>query len=125
VLQGETPLTLPAGICIDATWPKYPTDQQDAILPVDPITGNIDIMFSPQGNVMNVRGRDRMILWVRDSTKDITYPISGWPPAATAQPGEQFLILLQTHTGFIAEHPVDVGTADPYSYTKDARYSGL
>lgn len=123
VLQGETPLTLPAGICIDATWPKFPGDQQDAFIPADPITGNIDIMFSPQGNVLNVRGRDTLLLWVRDYTKDVTYPVTGWPPGGT--PGDQFLIQLQTHTGFIAEHPVDVGSADPYSFTKDARSSGL
>jgi prepilin-type N-terminal cleavage/methylation domain-containing protein len=125
VLQGETPLQLPAGICIDVNWPKYAGDLQDAILPLDPVTGSIDIMFSPQGNVLNVRGRDTMILWVRDSTKDVTYsPGGGWPPAGT--PGEQFLILLQTHTGFITEHPVDVTPGyGPYTFTQDARSSGM
>jgi hypothetical protein len=135
VLTGETPLQLPAGICIDPTWPKYPGDLQVGMLPVDPITRNTDIMFSPQGNVMNLRGVDAVALWVRDYSKDLgpqlypnqapnTYPVSTWPPLGT--PGDQFLILIQTHTGFIAEHPVDIGASgNPYSFTQDARSSGL
>jgi prepilin-type N-terminal cleavage/methylation domain-containing protein len=126
VLVGETPLQLPAGICIDATSPKFPGDT----VPAPPR----DIMFSPQGGVLNPSG-DAIILWVRDYTKDLspqanagqagnTYPLSTWPPGGA--PGDQFLILIQTHTGFIAEHPVNLSPgSDPYLFTRDARSSGM
>jgi type II secretory pathway pseudopilin PulG len=117
VLQGETPLQLPASICIDPT-AKWPGDT------TYPFTLPADIMFTPQGTVQNSNGRDSIILWVRDYTKDVSYPAASWPPGG--QPGDQFLILVQTHTGFIAEHPVDVGVSgNPYSFTQDARSSGL
>jgi type II secretory pathway pseudopilin PulG len=106
VLSGETPLLLPEGICIDPSAKIY----QDPYAFAPPL----DIMFSPQGQVMNLRGQDRAILWVRDYTKD--YPNN---------PGEQFLIQIQTHTGFIAEHPVDTSSGNPYTFTQDARSSGL
>jgi hypothetical protein len=101
VLTGETPLQLPAGICIDPS--------RSVGLPSTPPG---DIMFSSQGGVLNSNGNDRFILWVNDYTKD------------ASSPGEQFLILIQTHTGFIAQHPVAPG-ANPYLYTQDARSSGL
>jgi hypothetical protein len=126
VLTGETPLQLPAGICIDPN-PKLAGDTNGFGVPAD-------IMFSPQGGVLNSGGRDSIILWVRDYTKDLgpqllpnqppnTYPISAWPPGG--QPGEQFLILIQTHTGFIAQHPIDTSSGNPYRFTQDARSSGL
>jgi prepilin-type N-terminal cleavage/methylation domain-containing protein len=138
VLQGETPLQLPAGICIDPSL-KYVGDPYS--FNVMPTAGNptpADIMFSPQGGTLNsglAAGQDAIVLWVRDYTKDLgpqlnpgqpanTYPVSSWPPGG--QPGDQFVIFLQTHTGFIAEHPVDVTPGNgPYTFTQDARSSGL
>jgi hypothetical protein len=117
VLTGETPLQLPAGICIDPG-AKYSGD------PYAITTAPFDIMFSPQGGVLNSGGRDATILWVRDYTKDVSYPATTWPPPG--QPGDQFLILIQTHTGFIAEHPVNLSPgSDPYLFTRDARSSGM
>jgi type II secretory pathway pseudopilin PulG len=117
VLTGETPLQLPAGICIDPG-AKYSGD------PYAITTAPFDIMFSPQGGVLNSGGRDATILWVRDYTKDVSYPATTWPPPG--QPGDQFLILIQTHTGFIAEHPVNLNPGgDPYLFTRDARSSGM
>jgi hypothetical protein len=106
VLSGETPLDLPESICIDPTvsippW-SSPTSQ-----------GSLDIMFAPDGRMMSPTGLDHVILWVRDYTKD------------AGSPGEQFLILIQAHTGFIAQHPVDTTSGNPYSFTQDARSSGL
>ena len=109
VLSGETPLLLPEGICID---PNVSIPAWSPLTPGSP--QSFDIMFSPQGQVMSLRGQDRAILWVRDYTKD--YPNN---------PGEQFLIQIQTHTGFIAEHPVDTSSGNPYTFTQDARSSGL
>jgi hypothetical protein len=105
VLTGETPLQLPAGICIDPG-PKYSKDPY--------VLNQQDFMFSPQGGVLNSGGNDRFIFWIRDYTKD------------ASNPGEQFLVLIQTHTGFIAEHPVNTAPGgDPYLFTKDARSSGM
>jgi type II secretory pathway pseudopilin PulG len=138
VLQGETPLQLPSGICIDPGR-KYISDPF--------VLNQQDIMFSPQGAVLNSGGQDTMIFWVRDYTKDVSYPVPdvalptlNWPPLG--KPGDQFLILIQTHTGFIAEHPVNVGPGNvtpvwagipqvgadvylPYRFALDARSSGL
>jgi hypothetical protein len=114
VLTGETPLQLPAGICID---PSAKVANDLYALPLGatpPAAPSIDIMFSPQGGVLNSGGRDSIVLWVRDYTKD--YPTS---------PGEQFLILIQVHTGFIAQHPIDTSSGNPYRFTQDARSSGL
>jgi hypothetical protein len=132
VLTGETPLQLPAGICIDPGR-KYNSDPF--------LLTQQDILFSPQGGVLNSGGRDAIILWVRDYTKDVSYPVAdaalpslNWPPPG--QPGDQFLILIQTHTGFIAQHPVNVSPGNvtpqngadpylPYRFAMDARSSGL
>jgi prepilin-type N-terminal cleavage/methylation domain-containing protein len=125
VLQGETPLQLPAGICIDPT-PKMVNGAGQS---VDPYAFAVpgDIMFSPQGGTLNsglAAGQDSIVLWVRDYTKDVNYPVTSWPPGG--QPGEQFVIFIQTHTGFIAEHPVDTTPGNgPYTFTQDARSSGL
>jgi prepilin-type N-terminal cleavage/methylation domain-containing protein len=126
ILQGETPLDLPAGICIDPN-AKYTGDPYSFSVGTAAAPQPRDILFSPQGNVMNTdlaSGQDAVIFWVRDYTKDVTYPAASWPPAGS--PGDQFLILIQTHTGFIAEHPVNTNPGgDPYSFTKDAQTSGL
>ena len=57
---------------------------------------------------------DMIVLWVRD----ISY--AGQPTA-----GRPALIVIQCRTGFIAAHPVDVYGNDPYSFTKDAKSSGM
>jgi type II secretory pathway pseudopilin PulG len=132
VLTGETPLQLPAGICIDP-YRKYNSDPF--------VLTQSDIMFSPDGRVLNARGTDRLVLWARDYTKDVGYPVPdavlpalNWPPPG--QPGDQFLVVIQTHTGFIAEHPVNTAPGNvtpqpgadpywPYRFAMDARSSGL
>jgi prepilin-type N-terminal cleavage/methylation domain-containing protein len=116
VLQGETPLELSTKVVVDIN-PK--ALGYDPPLPIDPLTGNIDIMFSPSGGVT---GRklgltDKIMLWVRDGTKD---------PAA---PGQMYLVTIQVRTGFIAVHPVQwpitLQNPDPYLYARDNRSSGL
>jgi len=145
VLTGETPLQLPAGVCIDPGQ-KYASDPNALTLfgfsanPPRPF----DILFSPQGGVLqggvlSSGGRDWTILWVRDYTKDVSYPVPdvtlpalNWPPAG--QPGDQFLVVIQANTGFIAEHPVNTAPGNvtngadsylPYRFAMDARSSGL
>jgi hypothetical protein len=116
VLQGETPLELSTKVVVDIN-PK--ALGYDPPLPIDPLTGNIDIMFSPSGGVT---GRklgltDKIMLWVRDGTKD------------AAAPGQMYLVTIQVRTGFIAVHPVQwpitLQNPDPYLYARDNRSSGL
>jgi hypothetical protein len=125
VLQGETPLELSPKVVVDIS-PKI-LGVADPPLPIDPRTGNIDIMFSPSGAVMGrkIGLADKIVLWVRDGTRDVGYPVSAWPPGGS--PGDQYLVTIQVRTGFIAVHPVDLGNnpPDPYRSVKDDRSSGL
>jgi prepilin-type N-terminal cleavage/methylation domain-containing protein len=122
VLQGETPLELPPKVAVDITYPKqYPNSLvYDPALPVDPITGNVDILFSPSGAVTGRnKGLDKIMLWVRDGTKVLD----------VNSPGEMYLVTIQVRTGFIAVHPVQwpitPQNPDPYLYARDNRSSGL
>jgi prepilin-type N-terminal cleavage/methylation domain-containing protein len=106
VLTGETPLQLPKDVAIDGT-PKFSGDPFGFLPPVD-------ILFSPSGGVLSPAGvGGKIIFWIRDTSKD---------PSA---PGEQFLVVIQVRTGFIAVHPVDVYSGSPYRFANDARSSGL
>jgi hypothetical protein len=73
--------------------------------------GSLDILFAPSGNVIGSQaGTDKLILWVRDYTIDITK-------------GEPSLIVVYTRSGWIASVPVDPSngfvapTATPYRFT--------
>jgi prepilin-type N-terminal cleavage/methylation domain-containing protein len=106
VLTGETPLDLPKDVAIDGGQ-KFSGD---------PFSPPGDILFSPSGGVMNNPGvAGKIILWIRDTSKD---------PSA---PGEQFLVVIQVRTGFIAVHPVDAYSSNlnMYRFAFDDRSSGL
>ncbi len=107
VLTGETPLDLPKDVAIDAGQSVLVTTALGLPLP-------LDILFSPSGGVLNQPGvAGKIIFWVRDTSKD---------PSA---PGEQFLVVIQVRTGFIAVHPVDAYSGLPYRFANDDRSSGL
>ena len=83
VLTGETPLQLPQSVAIDIRTNAV----LGAPLPVNPTTGNIDILFSPSGSLTGRGlGSNTIQLWLRDVTKDdpLTNPNS--------DPGEQIQI---------------------------------
>lgn len=110
LLQGEKPLQLPESVILDLA--------KSVGLPPDPSSGGLapskDILFAPSGAVLHPAGlSDKIILWVRDGSLEAT------------NPGEQFLVTIYKRTGLIAVHPVDTGSTDPYSYTRDGRSSGL
>jgi prepilin-type N-terminal cleavage/methylation domain-containing protein len=106
VLQGESPLQLPQDIAIDLGKCQG--------LPVDANAPHRDILFAPSGSVVEpAAASDKIILWVRDASRD------------AGDPGEQLLITVYVRTGLIAAHPVDTGSNDPYSFTRDGKSSGL
>jgi type II secretory pathway pseudopilin PulG len=101
-LRGEPDLPLPQGVVIDlSTNFTYGNP-----LPIDPVTGNIDLLFSPSGAIVGrAQGSDRIILWVRDSTQ------------ASIFDGKPSLVTVYGRTGFIAAQPVDPTGGNPYRYT--------
>lgn len=135
VLKGETDLAMPQGVIIDVGTNFASGAQTDKVwgnqLPVDPQTGNIDILFSTSGAVIG-RGPtgSSIILWVRDAMQGNpgqTYQFND--PTNPVYLGSPTLVTVYTRTGFIAAHPVDVSGAlsrnDPYTFTEDGRSSGL
>jgi prepilin-type N-terminal cleavage/methylation domain-containing protein len=108
-LVGENVLPLPQGMVIDLGM----NFTYGSPLPIDPLTGNIDILFAPSGAVIGrAQGSDRIILWVRDATQ------------ASVFDGEPSLVTVYGRTGFIAAQPVDPTSGNPYSYTLSSS-SGL
>jgi prepilin-type N-terminal cleavage/methylation domain-containing protein len=114
-IAGEEPLPLPQDVAIDL---GLSIDVPVRTVILDPIAGTTadyrEIMFSPNGGVIDQGTRQgRIILWVRDSSRD------------SALEGEPVLISIQVRTGMIASNPVDTGSPDPYSFTRDPRASGM
>jgi hypothetical protein len=113
---GESPLLLPEGVAIDLTTNFIFATVGAPPLPIDPVTGAIDVLFSPGGGLAG-RGSsaDRVTLWLRDAHRD------------RAQPGEQVLISIDSRSGQVGAHPVNIDNndADPYRFTRDGRSSGL
>lgn len=117
-LRGERDIRLPRKVAVDlilcsATDPPKPAMFQ-FVGPPNPATGGgLDIIFSPNGNVVGQwTSIDKVILFVRDYTdQDVK---TGGSPA---------LVGVQTRTGFIAAHPVD--PIDAYSRFNTPRDSGL
>lgn len=117
-VPGEEIVRLPEGIIIDANLSRLGTNS----LTPDPITGRVDVLFSPAQGVVGATSRaGKIILWVRDSTED---------PATTKN---QLLLVIFTRTGLVTSYPVDTsgridpltGTVNPYSFTYDPRPTGL
>ena len=79
-----------------------------------------EIHFAPSRAVDGQNtGTGQHILWVRNTTEPI--PVS---PSPELLVGKGTLIAIQPRTGFIAAHPATSG-ADPYSFIRDGRSSGL
>jgi prepilin-type N-terminal cleavage/methylation domain-containing protein len=115
---GDEQLQMPEGIAIDVStnamdWDIAPGVKYRNPLPVDPLTGAIDILFAPSGAVIG-RGTnvDTIYLWVRDSNLPLFQR-------------DNTIVAVFTRTGAVAAHPADNSTPDPYRFTKDGRASGL
>lgn len=106
-LIGEVPVKLNQDVAVDIT-PGLSYN-----LPTNPATGNIDIVFSPGGGVLNGgSGQSAIYLWVRDVT--LSDPTAGAPA----------IIAINSRSGFVTTHPVAT-TGDPYQYAKDGKASGM
>jgi hypothetical protein len=106
-LIGEVPVKLNIDVAVDIT-PGLSYN-----LPINAATGNIDILFSPGGEVLNGgSGSSAIYLWVRDLT--VADPKSGSPA----------IIAINSRSGFIATHPV-APSGDPYQFAKDGKASGM
>jgi prepilin-type N-terminal cleavage/methylation domain-containing protein len=116
-VSGEEKLSLPLniGIRVD-TNATYANAQYGNNLTANS-DGNIDILFSPSGNVIGDQaGTDKVILWVCDTSL-----------ANTPWDGEPTLITVYTRSGLVAPVPVDPDginyngttnkTSTPYSFT--------
>jgi hypothetical protein len=101
-------LLLPVDTVVDTTT----NSTYGNILPMVPGSGVVDLTFNPSGQASIAGGRTMgtVIFWVR-----------GTQPGDT----EQTLVVVYTTTGMIAAHPVGTSGADPYSFTRDGRASGL
>jgi prepilin-type N-terminal cleavage/methylation domain-containing protein len=119
VRQGEAPVQLPQGVAIDLSvnLNQGTASLQTNQLPIDQFNGTIDILFSPNGGLtgraLTASSNNKVILYVRDVTLDS--PTEGGPT----------LVTIYNRTGLIAAHPVNTQGADPYSFTRDGRSSGL
>ena len=116
-IPGEPLLEFPTSVGIDrngAPGSGLPLSNIPSRQP--PAIGTYEIIFSPSGSVVGdgtVTGT--VFLWVRD----ITVPMN------TIADGRPSLICIQATSGFIASHPVDLVSGNPYSYALDERSSGL
>jgi prepilin-type N-terminal cleavage/methylation domain-containing protein len=123
-LRGEADLQLPVGVVIDLqTNFMFSANNNNYTLPVDGFTGTVDVLFAPSGALVGraTNGTGQVILWVRDTSLD---QVVG-PIATNIVQGDPALISVYPRTGFIATHPIDRTSGNPYSFTQDGRSSGM
>jgi prepilin-type N-terminal cleavage/methylation domain-containing protein len=109
-LPGEDSLTLTGSVAIDfLRCSNVPGQSSPGAL-------YYDILFAPNGGVVGkgTLSNNRIILWVRDSTK------------ANPLDNDPVLISIQVRTGFIGTYQVDrTPGGDPYSFARDPRAGGM
>jgi prepilin-type N-terminal cleavage/methylation domain-containing protein len=117
-LLGEPAVPLPKNICVDLP----------SCLPIGTGTGNYDILFAPNGQVLFPGGTGQIFLWVRDYTKNggkITGTPSPYPSANFDQGGEQQIVALKTKSGslgvFPAMFPPYAAGQDEYTFARNSR----
>lgn len=103
-LLGEPTIPLPKNICVDLTSSNLPT------------TGNCDILFAPNGQVIYPSDKGQIYLWVRDYTKP-----GGAASTTFDQGGEQQIVGLKTKSGSLGVYPVAFPPDSPYLFARDAR----
>lgn len=110
---GADLLSLPAGVAINTVAnTTFPSP-----LPA-PVSGNIDILFSPTGAVITpgTPGRD-IRLWLVDTTQQ------GFSPSASSFAGSPLIVTVAVRTGLISVQAVSPG-ANPYLFVQDGKSSG-
>jgi type II secretory pathway pseudopilin PulG len=114
VAEGAREIALPSGIVIDMTTtnPLLPQASERSRLPIDPLTGYVDIMVAPNGQVVpppslaipTVSGANTFAgsvmpfyhFWLTDRSDlvDPLWGVSGTPPAPNPNPNPPFVNLL-------------------------------
>jgi len=125
VRQGSSELNLPENVAIDLS-----TNMTYGALPQPTGGQNIDIMFSPSGSVITLGMTDKIQLWLRDTSLDVT--TTPLDPTATFL-GEQVLVTVYAQSGEVSAQQIDptLGATspqrytNPYAFTQDGRGSGL
>ena len=80
----------------------------------DPATGNLDIVFSPGGSVLNQgSGSSSVYLYVRDITYGTSYT-----------QGEPAIVSVHSRSGFISTHPVGPAS-NIYQYCEDGKSDSM
>lgn len=133
---GEPPLLVPDGIAIslnlaNTTNPADTTNPSLSLIPN--VNGNFDVVFGPNGEILNAGSLGRIMLWVRNPDALTGSPRAGGDLRTTyEQAGEMTLITVYTKTGAVAIHPVALPVDDnpatphdPYAFSKDGIASGL
>ncbi len=112
-VQGEDSLTFNGNVAIDASLSQ---NVPARVVPTNPAQTYFEIVFAPNGGVVGrgTVGSDRIILWVRDSSKGSPFD------------NDPVLISIEVRTGFLGSYKVDPPpSADAYSYARDPRASGM
>jgi prepilin-type N-terminal cleavage/methylation domain-containing protein len=127
---GEPPYQIPDTVAIDPT---------NCLIDPNPLTGTLDILFSPSGEVLHAGSRGQIVLWTRNPEAMAANPRNptGLPANQDLRSnyelaGEMRLIVVYSKTGAVAVQqvamPVDetaATTHDPYANAKDGIASGL
>jgi prepilin-type N-terminal cleavage/methylation domain-containing protein len=114
-ITGEDSLTLTGNVAIDYGMSRNLPPRQVNVAFGKPPQVVYEILFAPNGGVIG-RGTvasDKIILWVRDSTK----------PNPTDN--DPVLVSVQVRTGFIGTYEVDQTSGDPYSNARDPQAGGM
>jgi prepilin-type N-terminal cleavage/methylation domain-containing protein len=119
-LLGEPNVTLPKNVCVDLE-ASVPSVRVVTLPNGTTVQTDYEVMFAPNGQVLDPDSSGQIYLWVRDYTKYATNPARvvtpGPPPtydvAAFQQGGEQQLVAIKAKTGALGVFPVmwpDAGT---------------
>lgn len=138
---GEPPLLVPetVAICVNPANPDGSNAAGGVTLSLIPTaSGNFDVLFAPNGEVLNAGGLGRIVLWTINPEATLTTPAAGGVRATGdlkstyEAAGEMRHVIVYTKTGAVAVQPVDIPVDennatphDPYANTKDGIGSGL
>lgn len=143
---GEPPLLVPdtLAVCVNPNNPDGSNPPGGPTLSLIPfwtdVTGtrNYDVLFAPNGEVLNAGGLGRVVLWTVNPEAVLTLPNAGGVrstgdlKSTYEAAGEMRHVVVYTRTGAVAVQPVDAPVDenaatphDPYANTKDGIGSGL
>ncbi len=111
-LLGEPNVTLPKNVCVDLD-ASVPAVRVVTLLDGSRVKTDYEVMFAPNGQVIDPDSSGQIYLWVRDYTKYDGNPADNdkaphptYNPVAFQQGGEQQLVGLKAKTGALGVFPV-------------------